>query len=100
MSDVHLIEYPKTYVVIAKNHAGSVEACAAISSMVTALANWSQPRGGEVSLLPGEALISIPKVPGAEAVYELAELAFEGLAGNNEITLKKCKSLGKIRKTP
>jgi hypothetical protein len=98
MSTVQLIEYPKAYIVIAKNHAGSVEACAAISSMMTALANWSFIHGGgEQSLLPGEALVSIPKVEGAAAVYELAEIVFQGLADNEEITLKKCKSLGKKR---
>ena len=100
MSKVTMIEYPRAYVVIAKTHAKTTEACAAISSIVTALANWSFIHGGgEQSLLPGEALVSIPKVPGAAAVYELAEIVFQGLADNGEITLKKCKSLGKSKES-
>ena len=100
MSTVTLIEYPKSYVVIAETHANTTEACAAISMMVTALANWAHDHGDNQStLLPGKALISIPKTAESRAVYEFTETAFKGLAEIGEITLKKCKSLGKNQKS-
>lgn len=64
------------------DHADDDRVCAAISMMITATANWVIDAGGqtEAVLDPGYACVSVPDIPGADAVLRMVTLAFEQLA--------------------
>ena len=100
MTTVTIIEYDDAWEIEAKNHADTPEVCAAISMVLTTLANWELKYGEETaSLLPGDSRVVITRSgPGPEAICSLAELAFEALAEDEKIILEKVQMLGKNRK--
>lgn len=83
MTTTAVIETPGAYRVFCLDHADDERTCAAISMMVTALANWVVDAGSdaEQKLDPGCAVVVIPKeLPGSDAICRLAEVAFGQLA--------------------
>ena len=83
MTSVAVMETDDIYEVCCINHADDARTCAAISMMITALANWVVDSGGtdEQRLDPGYAVVIIPKsIPGSAAICRLAEVAFGQLA--------------------
>ena len=92
MTTVTMVRGPEI-VVRAKGHGVDTETCAALSITLTSLANWAANNGyPDQKLEPGDAEIRFPaSIPGAEAIYDLIEAAFEGLA-EDKIFLKKVQS--------
>lgn len=100
MTQVQLKENVSTYEIIAKGHAtGSTEVCAAVSMLMTAMANWNIMYGSG-DLVPsvlddGYAKVKLRKAdPGAKAIWELANVAFHLLAESDKHFLKKVQKLG------
>ena len=83
-------------IVTAKGHGIDDETCAALSITLTSLANWAAGKGfPDQKLEPGDAEIRFPaSIPGAEAILELIELAFEGLATIDKIYLINVQKFG------
>lgn len=100
MTKVQLKETVATYEIVAKGHAtGSTEVCAAVSMLMTAMANWNMLYGsGDIIpsvLEPGYAKVKLRKAdPGAKAIWELANVAFHALAETDKTFLKKVSKLG------
>lgn len=100
MTQVQLKEHVSTYEIIAKGHAtGSTEVCAAVSMLMTAMANWNLKYGSGDTipsvLEPGYAKVKLRKAdPGAKAIWELANVAFHSLAESDKAFLKKVQKLG------
>ena len=100
MTQVQLKEHVATYEIIAKGHAtGSTEVCAAVSMLMTAIANWNLRYGSgdtlKSELKPGYAKVKLRKAdPGSKAIWELANVAFHSLAETDKNFLKKVSKLG------
>ena len=100
MTQVLLKEHVSTYEIVAKGHAtGSTEVCAAVSMLMTAVANWNQIYGsGDLlpsELKPGYARVKLRKADeGAKAIWELVNVAFHALAESDKNFLKKVQKLG------
>ena len=94
MTTVTMLSGP-VYYIRAKGHGIDTETCAALSIVLTSLANWAAGHGyQDQKLTPGDAEIRFPaSIPGADTVFELAEIAFQGLA-EDKIFLKKVQKLG------
>jgi len=59
------------YSVVSIGHAGTTEACTAVSAIIQALAGWVHNHEGGISLDKGEALIAFPRSEGADAVMDM-----------------------------
>lgn len=100
MTQVQLKEHVSTYEIECKGHAtGSVEVCAAVSMLMTAIANWNLVYGSgntmPAKLEPGYAKVKLRKADqGAKAIWELANVAFHALAESDKNFLKKVQKLG------
>ena len=100
MTTVNLTEKVTLYEIEAKGHAtGSKEVCAAVSMMMTALANWNLFYGSgdrlPSKLEQGYAKVRLRKADeGAKAIWELANVAFKALAETDKTFLKKVQKLG------
>lgn len=100
MTSVKLHETLTLYVIEAKGHAtGSKEVCAAVSMLMTALANWNLCYGSgdklPSELEPGHAKVRLRKADeGAKAIWELANVAFHALAETDKTFLKKVQKFG------
>lgn len=100
MTKVNLTEKISIYEIEAKGHAtGSKEVCAAVSMLMTAIANWNLCYGSgdrlPSKLEPGYAKVRLRKAdPGAQAIWELANVAFRALAETDKTFLKKVQKLG------
>ena len=100
MTQVQLKENVSTYEITAKGHAtGSTEVCAAVSMLMTAIANWNMLYGSgdtiPAVLKPGYAKVKLRKADsGAKAIWELANVAFHALAESDKNFLKKVQKLG------
>lgn len=100
MTKVQLKETVATYEIIAKGHAtGSTEVCAAVSMLMTAMAQWNMLYGsGDIlksELKSGYAKVKLRKAdPGSKAIWELANVAFHLLAETEKNFLKKVSKLG------
>ena len=100
MTTVTLFDGP-VYYIRAKGHGIDTETCAALSIVLTSLANWAAGHGyPDQKLTPGDAEIRFPaSIPGADEIYKLAEIAFQGLA-EDKIFLKKVQKLGQDPEKP
>jgi len=100
MTQVQLKETVATYEIVAEGHAtGSTEVCAAVSMLMTALANWNLIYGsGDLlpsTLEPGYAKVRLRKADaGAKAIWQLANVALHALAESDKNFLKKVQKLG------
>lgn len=98
MTHLTLKTYRDAYEIKAEGHAtGSVEVCAAISTIMTALADWAFRKGyrEDQVLEPGHACVVIPRaISGSRAVFDLATAAFELLAENAENFCDLVQNLG------
>lgn len=100
MTQVQLKENVSTYEIIADGHAtGSKEVCAAVSMLMTAIANWNLVYGSgdkmPSKLEPGYAKVKLRKAdPGSKAIWQLANVAFHALAESDKNFLKKVQKLG------
>lgn len=100
MTKVSLTEKITVYEIECKGHAtGSTEVCAAVSMLMTAMANWNIMYGSG-DLVPsvlddGYAKVRLRKAdPGAKAIWQLANVAFHLLAETDKTFLKKVQKLG------
>lgn len=88
MTYIELRTYKDAYEISAEGHAtGSVEVCAAISTLMTALANWVFQRSchEDQVLEPGHACVVIPKaIAGAKTIFEFAQMTFEMICEDAE----------------
>lgn len=88
MTTIEATTYRDCYELRADGHAtGSVEACAAISMMMQAVALWVWRHGGrdDQVLEDGHAVVLIPRnIPGARTVFDLASSALEKLSEDDE----------------
>lgn len=103
MTRVTIDTYQDAWKVTARGHAtGSVEVCAAVSTLMTALANWAFRRGGREDqvLEDGYACVVIPKrTPGARAVMDLMISAFEMLAEDEKNYFEWVPNVGQDSET-
>ena len=99
MTEITMKETPYDYVIIAKGHAtGNQDVCAAISMMLTSVANWVVANGSEEEqkLEEGDAVVVIPKkLSGAKTIFSLCDMSFSQLEKNYGDFAKKVQILGK-----
>lgn len=88
MTEIQVTAYKDCYELKADGHAtGSVEACAAISTLMQAAELWVWRHGGRVNqvLEDGHACVLIPRnIPGAKTVYDLTTSALEKISEDDE----------------
>lgn len=94
--------YKDAYVIRAEGHAtGSVEACAAISALLQALAQWTFRKGyrEDQVLEPGHACVVLPRdLGGSRAVWELITDALETICEDEENFSEMYRDVGQETK--
>lgn len=92
MTTVTFVEGASCLIIRAKGHAEDTETCAAISMLLTTFANWAANYGlTRQKLEAGDSTVTIPA---DETAVELADIAFQLLADDGKIVLKKVQKLG------
>lgn len=98
MTQIEVTTYKDCFELRAEGHAtGSVEVCAAISTLMQAAALWTFQHGfrEDQVLEPGHAVVRIPRdIPGCRTVFEFVSDALETIAEDDENFCNFCPNLG------
>jgi len=68
------------YSIASTGHAGTNEACTAVSAIIGALAGWVHNNTGSFTLEKGKALVMWPKGDGGETAMEMAVIGLRQVA--------------------